>query len=139
MVDPINLRGSYGGNTYLHDANTSVITLFNPNATSTAAQSLRASGVSGGSAYQVPVGYKLIIQTITITGELGRFQVFDGGLDSSAGTLMFQQWVGGSGGAGVGAAVTPVWVQFAAGDYVNVVIGNSAGGSLICTGILTTV
>ena len=23
MVDPINLRGSYGGNTYLHDANTS--------------------------------------------------------------------------------------------------------------------
>ena len=38
-----------------------------------------------------------------------------------------------------GAAIIPVWVQFAAGDYVNVVIGNSAGGSLTCTGILTTV
>lgn len=133
MVDPINLRGSYGGNTYLHDANTSVITLFTPNVTSTAAQSLRASGVSGGSAYQVPVGYKLIIQTISITGELRRFQVFDGGLDSSAGTLMFQQFFD------EGAAIIPVWVQFAAGDYVNVVIGNSAGGSLTCTGILTTV
>jgi hypothetical protein len=134
MVDPVSLKSGMGSSVFLYDANTSVITLFPPSVTSNSPQSLRASGVSGGSAYQVPVGYKLNIMSIASTGGDGTTKIFDGGLDSNAGTLMIQ-FANTLTAEGMGTV--PVNIPFVAGDYVNAEM-SGATNTIICTGILTT-